>query len=291
MKRFPWDILLALLAGFGLGLVYAWIVSPPELIASEPSALRADFKDQYRSIIAASYAATGNLPRAAIRLSLLGDPHPVEALNAQAQRTISSGDLAGANQLAALASDLENGTNQPPQIFIAATLESPKSPIAEATATPFPSPENIPLELTGTPETLETQLVETQPILNTPIPRPTQTPPPTQGAPFRLIGEDTVCDPNLPERLLQVIVFNSSRRQLAGIRIIITWDTGGEEFFTGFKPELGNGYADFVMFPQTSHAVQLAAGSDIATDLVPPTCRAPNGETYLGGYKLTFQQP
>lgn len=291
MKRFPWDFLLALLAGLGLGLAYAWTISPLRLTDSEPSVLRADFKDQFRSVIAASYAATGNLPRAQARLSLLGDPDPIEALNAQAQRTISSGDFAGADQLAALASGLENGTNQPPQAFITSTLEASKPLNVEATVTLLPSPEVAPPELTGTPEIFETQIVETQPVLNTPTPRPTRTPPPTQGAPFRLIGQDTVCDPNLPERLLQVIVFNSSRRQLPGIRIVITWDTGGEEFFTGLKPELGNGYADFVMFPDTSHAVQLALGSDIATDLVPPACRAPNGETYLGGYKLTFQQP
>lgn len=291
MKRFPWDFLLALLAGLGLGLAYAWVISPLRLTDSEPSVLRADFKDQFRSVIAASYAATGNLPRAQARLSLLGDPDPIEALNAQAQRTISSGDFAGADQLAALASGLENGTNQPPQAFITSTLEASKPLNVEATVTLLPSPEVAPPELTGTPEIFETQIVETQPVLNTPTPRPTRTPPPTQGAPFRLIGQDTVCDPNLPERLLQVIVFNSSRRQLPGIRIVITWDTGGEEFFTGLKPELGNGYADFVMFPDTSHAVQLALGSDIATDLVPPACRAPNGETYLGGYKLTFQQP
>lgn len=291
MKRFPWDYLLALLAGFGLGLAYAWMISPPRLTDSEPSVLRADFKDQFRSVIAASYAATGNLPRAQARLSLLGDPDPVEALNAQAQRTISSGDFAGADQLAALGSDLENGTGQPPQVFIPSTLEAARPLNAEATVTPFPSPEDAPPEFTGTLAIFETQIVETQPVLNTPTLRPTRTPPPTQGAPFRLIERDTVCDPNLPERLLQVIVFNSSRRQLPGIRIIITWDTGGEEFFTGFKPELGNGYADFVMFPDTSHAVQLAVGSDIATDLVPPACRAPNGETYLGGFKLTFQQP
>ncbi|NUQ83423.1 MAG: hypothetical protein HUU11_01805 [Anaerolineales bacterium] len=291
MKRFPWSFLLALLAGLGLGLAYAWMISPLRLTDSEPSVLRVDFKDQFRSVIAASYAATGNLPRAEARLSLLGDPDPIEALNAQAQRTISSGDFEGADQLAALAADLEHGTNQPPQVFITSTFEDAKPLNVEVTVTPFPSPEGIPLQLTGMPEIFETQIVETQPVPNTPTPRPTRTPPPTQGAPFRLIAQDTVCDPNLPERLLQVIVFNSSRRQLPGIRIVITWDSGGEEFFTGLKPELGNGYADFVMFPDTSHAVQIALGSDIATDLVPPACRAPNGETYLGGYKLTFQQP
>jgi hypothetical protein len=102
---------------------------------------------------------------------------------------------------------------------------------------------------------------------------------------------DEICDPDLPEGLLQIMVFNSNRRQLAGIKIIVTWDTGGEEFFTGFKPELGNGYADFIMFPNTSHAIQIASGSDIATDLVPPACKTSSGEAYLGGYKLTFQQP
>ena len=28
MRRIPWDILLALLAGLGLGLVYSWVISP-----------------------------------------------------------------------------------------------------------------------------------------------------------------------------------------------------------------------------------------------------------------------
>jgi hypothetical protein len=161
----------------------------------------------------------------------------------------------------------------------------------EPTVTAFPSPADLSFVFTETPEIAETNPVETQTVLSTATPRPTRTPLPTQGAPFRLIGQDTVCDPNLPERLLQVIVFNSNRRQLAGIKIVITWDTGGEEFFTGLKPELGNGYADFLMFPGTSHAVQLALGSEIATDLVPPACQTPSGETFLGGYKLTFQQP
>ena len=56
--------MLALLAGFGLGLVYSWLISPATVVDAEPFALRADFKDQYRSAIAAAYAATNNLPRA-----------------------------------------------------------------------------------------------------------------------------------------------------------------------------------------------------------------------------------
>jgi len=290
MKRLPWAILLALILGFGAGLVYAWTLSPLRLTDSSPTLLRADFKDQFRSVIAASYLATGNLPRAQARLALLGDSDSVQALNAQAQRTIASGEFAQADQLALLASALENGTGisiQPTQ-----TSESFEPVNTKPALTALPSPAALPFILTETPEEIEIQPVETQPVVvSTATLRPTRTPPPTQGAPFRLIGEDRVCDPNLPEGLLQVIVYNSNRRQLAGIKIIITWDTGGEEFFTGLKPELGNGYADFLMFPNTSHAVQLALGSEIATNLVPPACETASGETYLGGYKLTFQQP
>jgi len=75
------------------------------------------------------------------------------------------------------------------------------------------------------------------------------------------------------------------------MEIDITWDGGENQFFTGLKPEIGNGYADFVMTPDISYTVQLAAGSDIATGLIAPTCQTPNGENFHGGMKLTFQQP
>jgi hypothetical protein len=90
---------------------------------------------------------------------------------------------------------------------------------------------------------------------------------------------------------LQVVVFNSNRRQVAGAKIIITWENGEDQFFTGLKPEIGNGYADFVMSPNFTYALRLAAGGDIAAGLIAPTCQTSSGETFLGGIKLTFQQP
>ena len=293
MRRFPWWLLLvlvALLLGLGIGLGYAWIISPVNLTSSSPNLLRNDFKDQFRSVIAASYAATGNLARAQARLSLLSDDDAVEALNAQAQRVTASGEFNQADQLAALALALENGGGAQPPFVIPPTLTVAEVE-AEPSITLLPSPEDLSFAATETPQVISTQIVETGPPASTSTPRPTRTQLPTQGAPFRLIGQDTVCDPNLQEGLLQILVFNSNRRQLAGIKIIITWDSGGEEFFTGLKPELGNGYADFLMFPDTSHAVQLAVGSEIATNLVPPDCETPGVDSYLGGYRLTFQQP
>ena len=289
MRRLPWDIFLALLAGLGLGLAYSWLISPLRVVDANPIALRADFKDQYRSAIAASFAASGNLPRAQARLSLLGDSNSIEALNSQAQRMIASGEFTQADQLATLAMALDNG-----EVLVSAPTFVTENPIdgnTEPTSTLPPSPADLPFQFTETPSFIETQPAETQPVIVNPTPRPTRTPIPTVGAPFALIAQDTVCDTNFPDGLLQVTVFNSKRRQVAGAKIIISWESGEDVFFTGLKPEIGNGYADFSMSPNVTYTVRLAVGSDIAAGLIAPTCQTPSGESFLGGIKLTFQQP
>ena len=295
MRRIPWSSLFALLAGLGLGLVYAWTLSPPRVTDSQPVALRADFKDHYRSAIAAAYSATGDLARARARLSLLGDGDSIEALNGQAQRMLASGEaFDGADQVVALASALgQNAANIPTATAQseASTPEPVDTAIVVVTINPatstFPaSTSDGPNQPTETPPVIETQ---TTSIPATP--RPTRTFSPTAGAPFKLTGQESVCDPNLPDGLLQVLVFNSNRRQMPGIEILITWEGGAENFFTGLKPELGNGYADYSMSPDVSYTLQLRSGSDIASGLSTPTCQSPSGETFAGGLKLTFEEP
>jgi hypothetical protein len=287
MRRVPWSMMLALLIGVGLGLGYVWVISPHPMTAAQPGALRADFKDQYRSLVAAAYAATGNLPRAQARLDILGDANPIEALNAQAQRLLANSQtFERADHLAALAAALETGTG-------GASASTPTFGIAidaGETFTPTSAPALIddPIPGSETPELIEpgATVVETQPGIQT-----TPTPTPVPGKPFTLTSEETVCDSNLPDGLLQVLVLNRSRRQLAGVEIVITWDGGKEQFFTGLKPELGNGYADYTMTQDTTYTVQLARGSDVAQGITAPTCQSPDGAGFLGGVKLTFQQP
>lgn len=272
-----WSIVLALLGGLGLGLAYAWVLAPRPITDAEPSALRADFKDQYRALIAASYAATGNLPRAEARLMLLRDADPVEALHAQAQRMlISNQSFERADQLVALASALEAGGAPLP------TATRGIVPDAGMTFTPTASPAAL--------ESTEIS-VEAQPTAIPATPRPTLTFTPTPGEPFELSAQETVCNPNLPPGLLQVLVFNRNRRQMPGVEILVSWENGEERFFTGLKPELGNGYADYTMEAGRSYTVQLARGSQVARNIRPSTCRDPEGQTFIGGVKLTFQQP
>lgn len=276
MKRIPWEAILALLLGLALGLGYAWILSPVHVVDAVPSALRADFKDQYRAVIAASYAANGDLSRAKARLALLGDSDSYQALSGQAQRALASGDALQSYQLAQLASALQG---------LAPTANS-STPISSAATIP-PVAETAILPSTSTPFDNSTLFPE-----YTPTPRPTRTPLPPPAAPFELLEQETVCDETLAEGLLQVFTITSNnRRQIPGVELILAWAGGEEHFFTGFKPEIGNGYADAILSSDVIYSLRVASGGTVLTGLVAPTCTRTSGETYLGSLKITFYRP
>jgi hypothetical protein len=283
-------LILALLLGIGIGLTYAWVISPVTYVDASPAILRVDFKDQYRSVIAASYASTYNLPRASERLKLLGDIDPVGELSAQAQRMLAAGEpFEDVRPIAQLATDLQQGfasapiTNVPPvEAVDTPTLETP------VIETPIPTETFVFEEPTLA---FEQTLVVPLQQLTTTTPRPTSRPNPAAGDPFTLVGQDTVCDPSLKPGLLQVILMDSRRRQVPGIKIIVTWNQGEDNFFTGLKPELGNGYADFLMQTDTIYSVRVVEGGSFVPNITAPTCTDPNGATYMGGLLLTFQQP
>lgn len=282
MKHFPWELIVGLIVGAALGLSYAWIISPTRYIDTVPSSLREDFKDQYRVVISAAYAATGDIQRARARLALLGDEDSLQALSAQAQQMLANGgDFETADQIAQLASDL-NGKN----IAQSVNTQTIFTPLANST--PIPSP-----NMTDNPPQTESvsTLEQPQGPLSTVTPRPTQTPTPTSGAPFIVQSQETVCKTNLTEALLQVYVIDSRRRPLPGVELIVTWDGGEDHFFTGFKPELGNGYADFQMQPGISYTLRIGSGGTPATGLTVPPCPSASGDAFNGGLSVTFQQP
>jgi len=262
-----WYLLTAALIGLGLGLIYAWVISPVKYVDAAPAALRADFKDQYRLLIASSYIATGDLGRAQARLALLKDADPVQALNAQAQQLLLAGDPNHASTvLIMLAGALQPGAvspTPPPQSAPGSTLPAPTGTATGATFIAIASP----------------------------TPRPSATPTSTPGAPFAVTTQEKVCDPNLASGLLQVDVHDASGRGVPGVEILVTWNSGQEQFFTGFKPQFGNGYADFTMTPGVVYSLQLASNSAQVTGLSVPACPGQAGATYSGGLHLVFQQP
>ena len=279
MKRFPIEAILALAIGLALGLGYAWVFAPVEVVDASPSALRADFKDQYRAAIAAAYAANNDLPRAQARLALLGDPDSYQALSGQAQRALAAGDALQSFQLAQLASALQG-------LAPVAASSTPTNFAAQASAPPAETLAPVALPNTSTPFDDSTPFPQ-----YTFTPRPTRTPLPPPGAPFEIASQESLCDETLPDGLLQVFaMLTNNRRQIPGVELILSWAGGEERFFTGFKPELGNGYADSIMSPNVIYNLRAADGGVAVDGLTPPACFRASGEAYWGSVKIILQR-
>ena len=90
---------------------------------------------------------------------------------------------------------------------------------------------------------------------------------------------------------MQISVLDSHHHQLPGMEVIITWNGGQEHFFTGFKPEIATGYADYIMQPGLIYTVRVEQSGIPVPNLSAPACPDTNGQTYTGGLKMIFQQP
>ena len=271
-------LLTGLLIGLGIGLLVAWVISPVQYVDTTPVSLRADFKDGYRALIASAYLATGNLERAQSRLGLLGDPDTIQALITQAQRAQVLGDPGNtAYNLSRLAEAFQQPTSPINPPAPTQTVASPLPVIGSPSATSLVmTPIRTPTR-TATPP---------QP----PTPRPTRTPTPTPGMPFELVEQQVVCNPGYPEGLLQIELADAAGTPVPGMRLTVTWLGGSDTFYTGLKPDLGLGIADFEMSPGVTYNLQVGTGGSILGGLSAPNCPDAGGD-YWGGIYLFFQQP
>jgi hypothetical protein len=299
-ERGHWYLVTGFVIGIVLGLVYAWLIAPQQRQDTSPASLQPEFKDQYRAMIASAFVATGNLPRAEARLALLGDDEVIQVLAAQAQRTLGEGKSPlEAQAIGLLAVALgEGGSDLIPSPLPSATpTEAQNTPIStQASGNPEPLETTSPATQTATgvspsPEPTNQDPQETSPALSSATPLPTRTPTATPGAPFVLQSSTFVCDPDLPNPLIQVVSEDASGDPLPGQEITITWDAGDDFFFTGLKPEIGLGYADFLMEPGLVYQVHMAAGGQSVPDITPAECETESGSRYWGSWLLVFSRP
>jgi hypothetical protein len=69
-------IVLALLAGIGIGLAYGWVVDPVDYFDLTPDTLRADYKADYVLMVAEAYRSEQDPGLAARRLAVFGSQSP-----------------------------------------------------------------------------------------------------------------------------------------------------------------------------------------------------------------------
>lgn len=309
-QRGSWYLLTGVLLGLGLGLVYAWVVSPARYTNVTPETLSDPYRDGYRVAIASAYAATGDLGRAKARLDLLQDENPVEVLAAQSQRYLAEGyPYIQAEALAILAADLGQ-TNNPATTTGTQAQPEPAtataSPTREATITPSKAVSVSATEASAseseTPSVTETPAMSptntsspsptaSQTSIATLTPLPTKTLTLTPHPPFVLEQRERICDPDLGESQLQIYVIDENGDGIPGVEIVIQGEDDMEEhFFTGLKPDMGWGYADYLMEPNLKYFLQVGKGGK----MVPassPECPADQEESYWGSWRLTFSTP
>ena len=293
-KRGPWYLLTGFILGALMGLVYAWVISPVEYVDTPPASLRADFKDHYRIMTALAYAADKDLPRARARLALIGDEDSAQTLAIQAQRALAEGSSqTEAQVLGLLAAALgQSPTPVPVTTSGTGTSQANQLPLTPAAIqTRDVSGEATPeLAVTPSPEITLPPMAEHVTF----IPLPSRTPTATPGAPFTLQSRQFICDPNLKESLLQIQVFDASGQPVPGVQAMVTcsaMEKCQDSFFTGLKPELGLGYADFTMTPEITYTLRLGEGGQPISDLTPAECQTSRAERYWGSWLLTFNQP
>jgi hypothetical protein len=254
-------VIVGILLGLAAGLLYAWRISPLRYTDTAPASLRADFKADYLALVASAYASSGDLQRAQTRLAALPDVDLAANLAALAQQRLGAGfPESEAQALAALAAALGE---RPAAASLAAWTPSPAASAPPPTRAPTRRPQ----------------------------PTPTRGPTATPGAPFRLAEQESFCDPDLPAPLIQVEVLDAAGRGVPGISITVVWDSGQDRFYTGLKPELGLGYADFVMASETLYSVHLAGTQASVTDIQTQACTGSDGGDYPGSWYLRFEQP
>ena len=262
-KRGHWYLLTGLMIGLGVGLLYAWVISPVQYIDTEPASLAEPYKDEYRKVIALAYQANQDIGRARERAALINADNPARALAAQAQRLLAANlSPREARALAVLASDL--GQQQSPAA--AASQASPTAPEAAELPIETPAGEGLlptaTLDLALAIQTATAPLPSATPTVTlTPAPtftpRPTATPPEVQEAVFSLVNQPPSCDPAVPAGMLQVQVTDAQGQPMPGVSIVVTWQTGEDVFYTGLAPDINPGFADFKLQPDNIYAVRL----------------------------------
>ena len=257
------------LFGFAVGLVlsltYGWVLDPRPL-PLRPANLAERDKEFYLRLIAAAYTHDRDEAQARARLASLARPEVEQAVVDLTERYINEErDIRDVTALIALA-DVLGQTSSAMIPFMATPTPQPTSTPTPA-PTPTPRPTQTPTPLTPIPTATSTATTTATPTktptrTTTPVPTATRTPTatrmPTPGpnAPYGVAQSVPVCD-NTNGGLLRIYVRDRLGVGVPGTEIRVSWPGGQDSFYTGFKPEIDPGYADFQLEPNELYRIEL----------------------------------
>ena len=83
-------------------------------------------------------------------------------------------------------------------------------------------------------------------------------------------------------------VRDGSGTPVPGVQVNVAWDGDLDTFFTGLKPAVSAGYADFQMTPGVSYSLRVGDGGETLNGLSAPDCTDGGGNVFAGGLLLKF---
>jgi hypothetical protein len=260
--------------GLAVGLLITWVLWPVEYYDTDPVDLRTEHKEDYVLMIAASYAQDDNPELAALRLEKLGFENPRQRVLHLFQRYSEAGYEEESRILARLAygigvedvallpyiqtptATIEIVASPTVTATLEATVVGTTEPIPEASATPTePPPEATPAPTEPPPEPTPTP--------TEPPPEPTPTPLPITGEiDFQLVEQrDMGCSSDWGGSYILVYVQDEHGRGLAGVQVMVSGPGAEDSFFTGLKPEVDPGFADFLVTAPGAYSIQVLSGT------------------------------
>ena len=284
--RISWiALLLGLAIGLALALTYTWVLNPIVEFDTRPSQLSAEARRDYLVAISMAYRGDSDLRRAVDRLVELRMPgDPFQALADEACAMFQQGVNTNTTRNAIEAMI----TLYKPQGRTGCADASDLFVVEQATPTPFPTA--IPVTPTLVPPATKTPTLSAPVVLTPPTLPPTRVPTEVpQTSDYIIANIQTYCSVELAG-LIEVYVQVPGEGDQPGMQVRVAWDGGEDIFYTGLKPERGEGYADFQMEANRNYTVELPQRSRRSNPLAASQCTTESGERSTTSYRVVFRR-
>lgn len=288
-------VLVGIVLGLGLGLLLTWQVWPVEYYNTDPIDLRQEHKDDYVVMIAAAYDQDRDLGLASLRLGELGLEDAKQSVLGLFQRYGEAGYREETRSLAQLAYDLGvTDVALLPYIQEPTAIPEP-TPTEVPTTAPVPTVTPVEPTPTATAAPAEATATATQPPPTptyTPTTPPADTPTPTVASDFdyQVVEQsDLGCGGDRDGDYILVYVRDENDRGVAGVKIVVKGPGVEDSFFTGLKPEIGPGFADYLVTAPGSYTVQAAEGRSQVTQALSFAAGCP-AETPYRSWRVVFRR-
>jgi hypothetical protein len=283
-----WGVLIVgLILGLAAGLLYTWVISPPEYYDTYPPLLDKAYRSEWIQMTALAYGTEGNWSRTQLRLQGLSEADIRPIVAAVLDQAVASGrPLVTLQRMAKLAAFY--GIDTPAVTIYTGADSTAPTPAPTVTSQAIP-PTSAPTA-TAIPPT------------NTPVPVPTITTTtaisPSLSA-FHIVSQTLTCtdQPQIAVSLVLSHTITVRRREevewlpLPGREVWLLWEDGADRAVTGFNTEMGLGYADFIVAPGRVYKlyIDVPRGAPVSTIQVEP-CTGDEGEGWISRLLVLMAQ-